>query len=154
MTVWGKWMRNLILVALLALNCAGCASATRGWTEQITITSTPAGAEATVTGPEVPTTCVTPCVVQVKRNDDVSASFSKEGYEPQVITLQKEVAAGGAAGFAGNIVAGGLVGMAVDGMSGAAYDHKPNPVIVSLKPIAPPTPSMKMRKRAPKPPTS
>lgn len=147
-------MRRAIIVVLLALNCAGCASATRGWTEQITITSTPAGAEAAVTGPEVPTTCVTPCAVQVKRNDDVSIAFSKEGYEPQVITLQKEVAAGGAAGFAGNVLAGGLVGMAVDGMSGAAYDHKPNPVIVTLTPSAPtPLPS-RVRKRAPKPPTS
>ncbi|ARQ01229.1 PEGA domain-containing protein [Pseudorhodoplanes sinuspersici] len=148
-------MRTILIVGFLALNCAGCASATRGWTEQITITSTPAGAEATVTGPEVPTTCVTPCVVQVKRNDDVSVAFSKEGYEPQVITLTKEVASGGAAGFAGNILVGGLVGMAVDGASGAAYDHKPNPVIVTLKPVAPPpAPPSIMRRRTPKPPTS
>ena len=147
-------MYKVLLAGLLALNCAGCASATRGWTEQITITSTPSGAEATVTGPEVPTTCVTPCVVQVKRNDDVAVSFSKEGYEPQTITLQKEIASGGAAGFAGNILAGGLVGMAVDGVSGAAYDHKPNPVIATLKPIAPPPPPPTKRRRAPKPPTS
>lgn len=147
-------MRKVLLAGLLALNCAGCASATRGWTEQITITSTPAGAEASVTGPEVPSTCVTPCVVQVKRNDDVSIAFSKEGYEPQVVTLTKEVQSGGAAGFAGNILVGGLVGMAVDGASGAAYDHKPNPVMVTLKPIAPPPPAPTMRRRAPRPPIS
>jgi hypothetical protein len=92
--------------------------------------------------------------VQVKRQDDVSIAFSKDGYEPQVITLTKEVAAGGAAGFAGNILLGGLVGMAVDGVSGAAYDHKPNPVIVTLKPIAPPPSPSMMRRRAPRPPTS
>ena len=148
-------MRVVLVVGLLALNCAGCASATRGWTEQITLTSTPAGAEAAVTGPEIPTTCVTPCVVQVKRQDEVSITFTKEGYEPQVVALQKELASGGAAGFAGNILVGGLVGMAVDGVSGAALDHKPNPVIVTLKPVAPPPPAPSiMRRRPPKPPTS
>jgi hypothetical protein len=40
----------------------------------------------------------------------------------------------GAAGFAGNILAGGLIGMGVDAATGAAQDHKPNPVIVTLRP--------------------
>jgi hypothetical protein len=92
--------------------------------------------------------------VQVKRQDEVSITLTKDGYEPQVIALQKELASGGAAGFAGNILVGGLIGMAVDGASGAAYDHKPNPVIVTLKPVAPPSPPTIMRRRAPRAPTS
>jgi hypothetical protein len=39
--------------------------------------------------------------------------------------------------FAGNVLAGGLIGMGVDAATGAAQDHKPNPVIVTLQPIAP-----------------
>ena len=35
---------------------------------------------------------------------------------------------------AGNIIAGGLIGMGVDAATGAATDHKPNPVIVTLQP--------------------
>ena len=81
--------------------------------------------------------CVTPCVVQAKRNADITVAISKEGYEPQVIPLTKEIPGTGAAGFAGNILLGGLVGMGVDAAMGAALDHKPNPVTVTLQPLAP-----------------
>jgi hypothetical protein len=55
----------------------------------------------------------------------------------RTVQLTTEVPATGAAGFAGNILVGGLVGMGVDAVTGAATDHKPNPVIVTLQPIAP-----------------
>jgi hypothetical protein len=54
-----------------------------------------------------------------------------------VISLTKEIPGTGAAGFAGNVLAGGLVGMGVDAVTGAAMDHKPNTVIVTLQPVAP-----------------
>ena len=77
-------------------------------------------------------------MVVAKRNADITVTINKEGYESQTIPLTKEVPGTGAAGFAGNILAGGLVGMGVDAVTGAAQDHKPNPVIVTLQPIAPP----------------
>jgi hypothetical protein len=132
-------MRVLGIVALCAA-LGGCASATRGTTEQISITSTPPGALADVSGLENPTACVTPCAVQVKRNADVTVNITKEGYEPAVVPLTKEVAGAGAAGFAGNILVGGGVGMAVDAVTGAAMDHKPNPVEVTLRPRGQPAP--------------
>jgi hypothetical protein len=82
---------------------------TRGTTENISIASTPAGAEATISGLDVPTTCTTPCAIVAKRSADISISFAKEGNEPESVQLVKEVPATGAAGFAGNILAGGLV---------------------------------------------
>src|SRR5204863_1036120 len=106
-------MRKWGIVALAAA-LGGCASVTRGTTENISIASTPAGAEATITGLEVPTACVTPCAIVAKRNADISVAFAKPGYEPQTVQLTTEVPATGAAGFAGNILAGGLVGMGVD----------------------------------------
>ena len=125
------------LLGVLALTAAlgGCASVTRGTTENISIASTPAGAEAMISGLDVPTICTTPCAIVAKRSADISISFAKEGYEPESVQLVKEVPATGAAGFAGNILAGGLVGMGVDAVTGAALDHKPNPVIVTLKPV-------------------
>jgi uncharacterized protein YceK len=125
----------LVLVACFVLG--GCASVTRGWTEQISIASTPAGAVATVSGSENHT-CTTPCAVQVHRNSDLQVSFEMPGYEPEVVVLTREVATTGAAGFAGNILLGGLIGMGVDAVSGAPLDHKPNPVIVTLRPVARP----------------
>jgi hypothetical protein len=128
--------------------CLGCASVTRGTTENISIASTPSGATADISGLDVPTACVTPCVVQAKRNADITVSISKEGYQPQVIPLTKEIPGAGAAGFAGNILAGGLVGMGVDAATGAALDHKPNPVIVTLQPSRPISPPRAAKPRA------
>ncbi len=147
-------MRFLGVVAL-AVTLGGCASVTRGTTENISIASTPAGAEATISGLEVPTACVTPCAIVAKRSADISISFAKPGFESETVTLTKEVPATGAAGFAGNVLAGGLVGMGVDAATGAAQDHKPNPVIVTLRlerSMAPPRaggPRPKPAKRAP-----
>ena len=141
-------MLRLLLAAALAAPCVGCASVTRGTTENISISTTPSGAVAEVSGLDVPTSCVTPCVVVAKRSADITVTVSKEGYEPQVIPLTKEIPGSGAAGFAGNLLVGGLVGMGVDAATGAAQDHKPNPVIVTLQPIRPASP----RPAKPRPP--
>jgi hypothetical protein len=53
--------------------------------------------------------------------------------------------------FAGNVLVGGLVGMGVDACTGAAQDHKPNPVSVTLQPLAPASPRV-ARPRPAKPP--
>jgi len=139
---------RLLLSAAIALPCFGCASVTRGTTENISISTTPAGATADISGLEIPTACVTPCVVQAKRNADITVTINKEGYEPQIIPLTKEIPGTGAAGFAGNVLAGGLIGMGVDAVTGAAQDHKPNPVIVTLQPLA----QMPPRVARPRPP--
>ena len=148
-------MRRFGIVALCAALC-GCASVTRGTTENISISSTPSGAQADIAGLDIPTACVTPCVVLAKRSADLTVTITKEGYEPQIVPLTKEVAGTGAAGFAGNILLGGLIGAGVDAYNGAAIDHKPNPVIVTLRPAAPheraspaPTPTRRKPKPAP-----
>ena len=40
----------------------------------------------------------------------------------------------GAAGMAGNVIVGGVIGVGVDAVSGATLDHYPNPVIFKLEP--------------------
>jgi hypothetical protein len=137
----------------LGVMLSGCASVTRGTTENISIASAPSGAEAVVSGLEVPTTCTTPCAVVAKRNADISITFQKDGYEPQIVQLTKEIPGTGAAGFAGNLLLGGLVGMGVDAATGAATDHKPNPVIVTLQPSLPaPRPPAPKKPRPPRAP--
>ena len=140
-------LRLLGLLAVAGM-LAGCASATRGWTEQIAVSSTQSGVVATVAGNGDPIECVTPCAVTVRRNSEITITMQKPGYETEVVTLTKEIAATGAAGFAGNLLLGGVPGMAVDAASGAALEHKPNPVIVTMRPrgVAAPAP------RRPKPP--
>jgi hypothetical protein len=149
-------MIRLLLAAAIALPCFGCASVTRGTTENISIATTPAGATAEISGLDIPTACVTPCVVVAKRSADITVTINKEGYERQIIPLTKEIPGSGAAGFAGNILAGGLIGMGVDAATGAALDHKPNPVIVTLQPVTsgPPRTAKPRPPRRPPPPQS
>ena len=130
---------RVIAILLAGFAFTGCASATRGWTEQISIASTPSGARATVSGSENHT-CVTPCAIQVNRNSDLQVSFELNGFEPEVVVLTKEIANTGVAGFAGNLLLGGIIGMGVDAANGAPLDHKPNPVMVTLRPIRPAAP--------------
>jgi len=144
-------MRILGVLAACAM-LGGCASVARGTTETISVESTPPGAEAIISGLDNPMTCMTPCAVVAKRNADISVTVQKSGYEPQVVQLTKEIPPAGAAGFAGNVLLGGLVGMGVDAVTGAATDHKPNPVIVTLQPRALPLPPPPRRPKPAAPP--
>ena len=67
--------------------------------------------------------------------------------------MTTRVAGGGAAGFAGNILLGGVIGMGVDAASGATLEHHPNPVVAVLQPAAapgrPPQPGERRRRDAP-----
>jgi hypothetical protein len=147
-------MRILGIAALCAA-LGGCASVSRGTTETISVASTPSGAEATVSGLEAPTVCTTPCAFVAKRSADITVTVAKEGYQTEVVPLQKDIPPTGAAGFAGNILLGGVVGMGVDAVTGAALDHKPNPVIVTLQPNKPAPPPPRVAKPRKKPaPTS
>lgn len=144
-------MRSFGIVALSVM-LGGCASVTRGTTENISIASTPSGVEAVVGGMDVPTTCTTPCSVVVKRNADISITFQKEGYEPQIVPLSRDIPGSGAAGFAGNLLLGGVIGMGVDAATGAATDHKPNPVIVTMQPVPHAAPRAPKKPRPPRAP--
>lgn len=146
---------RILCVAAVCAALGGCASVSRGTSETISVATTPSGAEATVSGLDQPFVCTTPCAFTTARSADLTVSIVKEGYEPQVVPLTKEITTTGGAGFAGNLLLGGVIGMGVDAATGAAMDHKPNPVIVTLKAIAPPPPPPKPRRpKAPPRPTS
>jgi hypothetical protein len=147
-------MRIIFLAAICAA-LGGCASVTRGTTENISISTTPSGAQADIAGLEVPTSCVTPCVVVAKRNADLAVTISKPGYETEIIPLSKDISTNGGVGFAGNLLLGGIIGMGVDAATGAATDHKPNPLIVTMRPaIAPPPEPPPARLRRPAKPNT
>src|SRR6266496_1264958 len=101
----GRTMRILVATAAvgLAITLAGCATVTRGTTSQVQIQSDPPGALAhTSTG----FSCTTPCTITIPRKDEFSVVFSKPGYQEETVDVRTQVA--GAAGFAGNILLGGI----------------------------------------------
>ena len=80
-------------------------------------------------------TCITPCTLQAGRKDEFTVIITKPGYHTTEIPVTTRVATAGAVGFAGNAILGGLVGMAADAATGAALEHFPNPVSVTLVPL-------------------
>ncbi len=79
--------------------------------------------------------CVTPCTLQFNRKDEFTVLFSKPGFHSVEIPVKTQLSGGGAAGFTGNVILGGLVGMAVDASTGATLEHFPNPVAATLTPL-------------------
>jgi hypothetical protein len=112
-------MRTVFALALAAL-LSGCASVTRGMTDQVQINSNPPEAQARTSMGHV---CVTPCTLQFSRKDEFTVTFSKPGYHSAEIFVRTQLAGAGAAGFAGNVLLGGVVGMGVDAYSGATLEH-------------------------------
>jgi hypothetical protein len=123
---------SLLAVIAGSLSLGACATVTRGTTEQITFDSTPSAEMRTSTGLTCPTT---PCTLEVSRKSEFVATFSKPGYESQDVMVQTRVAGAGAAGFAGNVLIGGVVGMGVDAATGSTLEHYPNPVTATLAPL-------------------
>ncbi len=126
-------MRSVPVVALvLAAGLSGCATIDRGTTDQVHILSEPPGAKATAS---FGATCVTPCSLDVSRRDEFSVTIEKAGYEPRSVEVKTQPAAIGVGEFMENVTTAGA-GMVVDAATGAALEHVPNPVSVTLRQIA------------------
>jgi hypothetical protein len=124
-----RFVIRIFVVFMLGLTAVGCASVTRGTTDQLQILSSPQGAQAHTSMGYV---CVTPCTLQANRKDEFTVTFSKPGFHSAVVAVKSQVGGAGAAGFAGNILIGGVVGMVADAATGATLEHVPNPVSVTL----------------------
>jgi hypothetical protein len=124
------------LLALALLSTTACATITKGTEDTVNIQSAPAGAEVTfheTSGKLADQYCETPCVMELNRKFTYKVLFEKEGYEQAEGRLEPKFSGDGAAGMAGNVLFGGIVGAAIDGSTGAMNDLKPNPLSVSLK---------------------
>lgn len=122
-------VRALALVGA-ALSLPACATITRGTTQTFTVESTPPGAHvSTSNGFQCD---ATPCTFRMPRKDAFRATVSMDGYATQEHEITSGVSGAGGAGFAGNVLVGGLIGMTVDANSGAMKDLTPNPLIVTL----------------------
>lgn len=129
-----KKLSHLTIIAALVIVFTGCASITRGTKEVVVIDTTPQDAEVRLsTG----MTGRSPASFEVGRRDTITVMISKPGYVSRTIVLQSEVGGGGAAGMAGNVLFGGIIGAGVDAGTGAMYEHKPNPLMVVLEKSAP-----------------
>jgi hypothetical protein len=118
---------------LSAVLLSGCATITRGRNDTLVVESDPSGADVQLSTGQVGKT---PTSFQLKRGDPLVVTISKEGYETLHVNVTPQVVGAGAAGMAGNVLVGGLIGAGVDAWSGAMKDLKPNPVTVKLVKLA------------------
>ena len=123
-------MRRLLVgvsVAVVAgIVLSACATIINGTSQSVSIASQPTGAQVTVDG--IPMG-VTPVAPDLKRKDKHLIRIEMEGYEPFELQLNRSVSGW----IAGNIIFGGLIGLAVDAMTGAMYKISPNEVMAVLQ---------------------
>jgi PEGA domain len=117
-------MRPVLSVIALAL-VASCGSIIHGRNQEIGIASTPVGARVTI---DNQTTANTPFVAKLSRKNLHSVKVEADGYAPADLTLTRKVS-----GWAwGNIVFGGLIGLAVDAGTGGLYKLTPEQLNTTL----------------------
>ena len=125
--------RAMSVVLLLSFGCASIAHQT---TQQVPVSSDPAGAAVTVACGDVNNDpkLITPAVITVHRKPEhCTVSLAKEGFETAQVALTREMSGW----YLGNILIGGIIGFIVDAANGAMYNRKPDHVSVKLTPSSP-----------------
>ena len=116
---------RVLLAGGLALT-AGCATIMHGSSQEIAIGSAPTGARVIVDGVAAG---VTPYVADLKRKDKHVIRIEMDGYEPFEMPISRATS-----GWVwGNLVFGGLPGLAVDAITGGLYKLKPEEISASLR---------------------
>jgi hypothetical protein len=139
-------LTGCVLASLVFIN--GCASVTRGTKDTLVVESEPAGAKVRLsTGQEGKT----PTSFQLPRKKAFDVFIEKDGYEPLTVHVSSQISGKGGAGLAGNVLVGGVIGLGVDALTGAAKDLKPNPIKVNLVQLK--TPEEQSKETPPTPAT-
>jgi hypothetical protein len=109
------------LIGIASVLLTGCASIVHGPNQDLTVTSQPEALCVTINGEPYG---ATPVVASLLRGKNYVVQVRKDNYHPYEITVVPMVN-----GMVwGNLLFGGLIGMAVDASSNAAYEHSPSRV--------------------------
>ncbi len=115
------------LFTALVVSLTGCCSIIHGTRQDVGISSAPTGAMVKI---DNVLSGNTPVVAKLTRKDNHFVRVELSGYQPFDMSLTRSVS-----GWVwGNIVFGGLIGLAVDAIDGAFYN--PSPEQVSATPAA------------------
>jgi len=113
------------VVVVLAVLAYGCASIMHGTRQDLGVSSSPSGAQITVDGISHGKT---PCVCKLTRKDNHVVQIELDGYQPYELSVTRKVS-----GWVwGNILFGGLIGLAVDAIDGALYNLNPDQVMANM----------------------
>lgn len=116
-------MKNFSSLPLFipALLLCSCATIVNGTYQKIGVSSSPTGASVMVDGIDVGKV---PVILELKRKDDHMVRLTMDGYKPVDIPITCSVS-----GWVwGNILFGGIIGLAVDAATGGMYKLKPEQI--------------------------
>jgi len=117
--------RSATLIGMVALLTAGCATVIHGTRQGVGISSTPTGASVSIDNVQSGTT---PVFAKLRRKENHVVQISLPGYQRTDLTLTSSVS-----GWVwGNIAIGGLIGLAVDAISGGMYKLSPEQLSATL----------------------
>jgi hypothetical protein len=120
----GRWP-TVVAVVLLAGVISACATIMHGSSQELSVASTPTGARVLVDGSE---SGKTPFVANLRRKDKHVIRIEMDGYQPFEMPIVRETS-----GWVwGNLVFGGIPGLAVDAITGGLYKLKPEEVNATL----------------------
>jgi hypothetical protein len=117
-----------LLTLLLVLPLAGCATIMGGGTQLVTVSSAPS--EATITADPEAGTFTTPASLQLERKFGYTLTATRDGYRPATARLTKKMRVGP---LIADILLTGLIGVIVDGVTGAWYELQPAVVTLVLE---------------------
>lgn len=121
-------MKKVYLVASLALAVliSSCGTIIHGSRQDVSISSNPSSAIVTINNQEVGRT---PITISLSRKDSHAVKIELEGYLPYETKFTRKVDGW----IAGNIIFGGLIGLAVDAISGGMYKLTPDQIQAELR---------------------
>lgn len=110
---------------LAVLTLFSCATIMHGSSQEIGIQSRPTGATVSIDNQEFGKT---PVIAKLSRKDNHLVHITLEGYQPFDATITRSTS-----GWVwGNVLFGGLIGLAVDAITGGLYKLKPEQVEAEL----------------------
>ncbi len=124
---------------LVGLGLGGCASIVRGTTQKLSVNTVPQGADCVLRrdGEVIGRAAPTPAEVKIsKSRKAIEITCERPGFEPTVAVVDSKFEAM----TVGNIIAGGLVGVAIDAGTGAMNKYEPTVTIPLKQPGGAPTP--------------
>ncbi|MDN3987959.1 hypothetical protein [Zwartia vadi] len=129
----GSRLLSLLAILAASLLLGGCASITGGTQQSVSVetrqeTAQVSGAACELVNAKGKWFLTSPGSVQIQRsNDDLLVTCNKPGLEPGRASVTSIVKPG----MVGNFFFGGIIGVAIDHASGAAYDY-PNMIQVMM----------------------
>lgn len=121
-----KNLKLLILMTLFITTLNSCATIMHGTRQSVGIASNPSNASIWLDQVYVGNT---PIVVEMSRKDNHFVRIELNGYQPYEAAFSRQVS-----GWVfGNIVFGGVIGLAVDAISGGLYMLTPDQIHAELR---------------------